>query len=120
MIPMATTRLFLMGGSIVTGAAALLVAPARWGLHPFHGIVLGCALYAAALRRYAERAEMDALQHPSSREWAAHGARLALRAAAFLGLAAGQAYLCFELQPGADLRAAFVILSSWIVVESVG
>ena len=40
-------------------------------------------------------------------------------AAAFLLFAGTQAVVCFDLAPDADVRGFFVILSSWIVAETV-
>ena len=85
--------------AVGAGIAIALAAPRTWGVAPFHGILLGSALYVAALR---------------------HGSGAAVRAAAFLALAAAQAYVVFVAAPGADVRATFVILSTWIVLESVG
>lgn len=90
-------------GSIVlalaAGVAIALAAPRAWDVAPFHGILLGSALYAGALR---------------------HGPGAFARTAAFLALAAAQGYVVFVAAPGADLRATFVILSTWIVLESMG
>jgi hypothetical protein len=85
--------------SVVLGLAVAFAAPRSWGVAPFHGILLGAAIYVAALR---------------------HGRNAALRAAAFVALAAAQAWVVFVAAPGADVRATFVILSTWIVLESVG
>ncbi|HEU4764413.1 MAG TPA: hypothetical protein VFT93_02040 [Candidatus Eisenbacteria bacterium] len=92
-------RVAMLVISAVLGLAAALAAPRSWGVAPFHGILLGAAIYIAALR---------------------HGRDAALRAAAFLALAAAQAWVVFVAAPGADVRATFVILSTWIVLESVG
>lgn len=97
-----TNRIGQVGWIAVSAAAGLAIAfaaPASWGVAPFHGILMGAAIYVAALR---------------------HGIGAIPRAAAFVGLAAAQAYVVFVAAPGADLRATFVILSTWIVLESVG
>lgn len=85
--------------SAAVGLALAFAAPRSWGVAPFHGILLGAAIYVAALR---------------------HGAAAFPRAAAFVALAAAQAWVVFVAAPGADLRATFVILSTWIVLETVG
>lgn len=92
-------RLWMLAVSMGIGLALAFLAPRGWGVAPFHGLLLGAALYAAALR---------------------HGPGAAARAAAFLALVAAQAWVVFVAAPGADLRATFVILSTWIVLESVG
>lgn len=92
-------RIWTVVISIVAGLALALAAPRAWAVSPFHGALLGAALYAAALR---------------------HGDGVVPRAAAFLALAAAQVYVLFVAAPSADLRATFVILSTWIVLESVG
>lgn len=98
-------------GSLVLGAAAVAVAPARWDLDFFHAFLLGGALYAGALRR-----------HFAKGSGAGAGAALwrgaFVRAAAFLLFAGTQAIVCFDLAPEADVRGFFVILSSWIVAET--
>lgn len=92
-------RTWMVAISVAAGLALSLAAPRSWGVAPFHGILLGAAIYVAALR---------------------HGMAAVPRAAAFLLLAAAQAYVVFVAAPGADLRATFVILSTWIVLETVG
>jgi hypothetical protein len=93
------TQIWMLAISAAAGLALSLAAPRSWGVAPFHGILLGAAIYVAALR---------------------YGTGAFPRAAAFLALAAAQAYVVFVAAPGADLRATFVILSTWIVLESVG
>lgn len=93
------TQVWTLVISAATGLALSFAAPRSWGVAPFHGILLGAAMYIGALR---------------------YGAGAIPRAAAFLVLAAAQAYVLFVAAPGADLRATFVILSTWIVLESVG
>lgn len=92
------SRIGMLAISAAAGLALALAAPRAWAVAPFHGLLFGAARYAAALR---------------------HGAGALPRAAAFLLLAAAQAYVLFSLAPGADLRATFVILSTWIVLETV-
>ncbi|HYJ33557.1 MAG TPA: hypothetical protein VE326_10095 [Candidatus Binatia bacterium] len=92
-------RVAMLVISAALGLALALAAPRSWGVAPFHGILLGAAIYVAALR---------------------HGRAAALRTAAFVALAAAQAWVVFVAAPGADVRATFVILSTWIVLESVG
>jgi len=92
-------RLGGIATSCAAGLALSFAAPSDWGVAPFHGLLLGAAIYVAVLR---------------------HGSRIAGRAAAFLALAATQAYVFFVAAPGADLRATFIILSTWIVLETVG
>jgi hypothetical protein len=92
-------RIGMLAISGAIGLALALAAPRTWEVSPFHGLLFGAAFYVAALR---------------------HGAGALARGAAFLLLAAAQAYVLFSLAPGADLRATFVILSTWIVLETVG
>jgi hypothetical protein len=96
---MPRTRLWLLFLAVALGVALASAAPRSWSVEPFHGALFGSALYLGALRRQA------------GAPW---------RAAAFLALAAAQAYVLFEAAPGADVRATFVILSTWIVLESLG
>ena len=88
-----------VGAAFAAGLALAFAAPRAWGIAPFHGILLGGAAYVAALR---------------------HGPHAFPRAVAFVALAAAQAWIVFVAAPASDLRATFVILSTWIVVESVG
>lgn len=92
-------RLWTLGVSMAIGLLLAFAAPRSWGIAPFHGLLLGAALYIAALR---------------------HGSTAVVRAAAFATLAAAQAYVLFVAAPGADLRGTFIILSTWIVLETVG
>ena len=96
---MPRTRLWLLFLAVALGVVLASAAPRSWSVAPVHGALFGAALYLGALRRPA-------------------GALL--RAAAFLALASAQAYVLFEAAPGSDVRAAFVILSTWIVLESLG
>ena len=97
-------------GSLVLAAAAVALAPSRWELSFFHAFLLGGALYAGALRGYLARRS-----NAGAPLW--RGALV--RAAAFLFFAGTQAMVCFDLAPEADVRGFFVILSSWIVAETV-
>jgi hypothetical protein len=94
---MGSVRFWVLGLSIAAGVGLSFLAPASWHVAPFHGALLGSALYLGALRK---------------------GKGALTRAAAFVALAATQAYILFETAPGADLRATFVILSTWIVLET--
>jgi hypothetical protein len=96
---MPRTRLWLLFLSVGAGVALALAAPPSWNVAPFHGVLFGSAFYICALKR------------PGGELW---------RAGVFLALAVTQAYVLFETTPGADVRATFVILSTWIVLESVG
>jgi hypothetical protein len=96
---MAPTRLWLLLLSVGAGVVLALAAPPSWNVAPFHGVLFGSAFYICALKR--------------------PGGELK-RAAVFLALAVTQAYVLFEATPGADVRATFVTLSTWIVLESVG
>lgn len=93
------TRLVPIVAAFAAGLALAFAAPRAWGVAPFHGILFGGAVYIAALR---------------------HGRSAIPRAAAFLAIAAAQAWIVFVAAPASDLRATFVILSTWIVIESVG
>lgn len=90
--------------SLLVAQAAVAAAPARWELSAFHGFLLGGALYAGALRRTVASGTL--------------GRGALFRIAAFLLFAGTQAIVCFELTPDVDVRGIFVILSSWIVMET--
>ncbi|HET7903425.1 MAG TPA: hypothetical protein VFM17_02585 [Candidatus Eisenbacteria bacterium] len=104
-------------GCLALGLASSAAAPASWGIGAGHGLLLGGALYAGGLRRF--------LAHARGAEGAAarSGARLfggaALRVAAFLLFAAFQAIAYFEWLPGTDLRWTFVVLSTWVTIETL-
>lgn len=105
--------------SMGVGLAVVEGAPRAWGIEPWQGVLLGSALYMGAIHRV--------LVHYRSRERAESGgaswrpliAALAWRAPVFLLLAAGQAYAYFEWLPSADLRGPYVMLSCWIVAETM-
>jgi hypothetical protein len=117
-----SARVVLIIGSIAVSLLLALAAPRAWEIDPAHGVLLGFALYAGALRRYARRRELEAVRDRAlgrSPGWSRRVPGLLVRTAAFFAVAGALAYVLFEAAPGADLRAAFIILSSWIVLESV-
>ena len=103
---------FLSG---LAGVALAGAAPARWEMTPVHGLMLGLALYAAALRGHVERAFSGAGAAGGRSAWTG----LAIRAAIFLAFWWTQAVLCFDVIPGADVRRGFITLSAWVVAEAL-
>ena len=102
-------------GSAAAGLALAALAPHRWHLAPVHGLMIGLALYAAALRGYLDRRMAGAASSGAGRLWLG----LALRAGLFLGLWWTQALLCFDVAPDADVRRGFVTLSAWVVAQAL-
>src|SRR5512134_3554092 len=98
-------------GCVALGLAASAAVPASWGIGPGHGLLLGGALYAGGLRRY--------LAADAALPWARLAPGAALRVAAFLVFAALQAMAYFEWLPATDLRWTFVVLSTWITIETL-
>jgi hypothetical protein len=96
----------------VAGLALAGLAPERWGLTPVHGVLVGLALYAAALRGQIERAIAGATPGTA---WLG----LLVRAAVFLALWWTQAVLCFDVIPDADVRRGFITLSAWVVAQAL-
>ncbi|HEX5030340.1 MAG TPA: hypothetical protein VFX78_02640 [Candidatus Eisenbacteria bacterium] len=94
------------------GLALAGLAPQRWGITPVHGLLLGLALYAAALRGQVERAIAGMT---SGTAWLA----LAARAAIFLALWWTQAVLCFDVIPDSDVRRGFITLSAWVLAQAL-
>lgn len=109
-------------GSLLVGSALGEAAPASWTFHWTDGVLLGLALYAAALRRYVDRREVDAVRDGAGGMAAASGLVLTmlpgllLRTALFAAILSLQATLCFDVVPNADVRRGFVILSAWVVM----
>jgi hypothetical protein len=103
---------FLSG---LIGLALAGAAPARWEMAPVHGLMLGLALYAAALRGHVEQSFSGA--EAAGRGFAWTG--LAIRTAVFLALWWTQAVLCFDVIPDADVRRGFVTLSAWVVAQAL-
>jgi hypothetical protein len=100
--------------ALVSGLAGLglaVLAPERWAISPVHGLLLGLALYAGALRGHVDRAIATA----SGTAWLG----LAARAALFLALWWTQAVLCFDVIPDADVRRGFITLSAWVVAQAL-
>ena len=95
--------------SFLVGSAVVALAPAGWRLEPWQGLLFGTALYMGVLHRWIARPEWD----PGM------AAGLAWRAALFIVFVAGQAYAYFEWLPAADVRAPFVMLSGWVVAETL-
>ncbi len=118
---MPATRLMLVAALLSIGIGFVVVrqAPKEWGVEGWQGALLGSALYMGALHRIlalhrAREADTEReTAHPSL-----FGA-MAWRALAFLALAVGQGYAYFEWLPAADLRAPYVMLSCWIVGETM-
>lgn len=95
----------------LAGLALAALAPERWAISPVHGLLLGLALYAGALRGHVDRAIAAA----SGTAWLG----LAARAAIFLALWWTQAVLCFDVIPDADVRRGFITLSAWVVAQAL-
>ena len=104
----------LAAGSAAAGLALAALAPGRWEITPVHGLLLGLALYAAALRGHASRIE-ETSPRGQPRAWL----ELAVRASVFLALWWVQAALCFDVMPSADVRRGFVTLSAWVVAQAL-
>jgi len=109
--PAAVVFLTAAAVSMLVGLAFVRLAPAAWRLDPSQGVLLGTALYMGVLHRWIVRREGD-------QDRGTVGG-LVWRAALFLAFVAGQAYAYFEWLPASDLRAPFVMLSGWIVAETV-
>jgi hypothetical protein len=106
--------------TLAAAAAACLVgllfvrlAPSEWRLDPSQGMLLGTALYMGVLHRWIGRREPGTAGGPRT------AGGLLWRAALFLAIVAGQAYVYFEWLPASDMRAPFVMLSGWIVAETL-
>ena len=119
----------VLTGSLLLGAALGAAAPASWMLRWTDGLLLGAALYVAGLRRFVERHEAEA---EASREAEGGGAHargfalasamapgLLLRAALFVAILSVQAYFCFTVVPDADVRRGFIVLSAWVVMQTL-
>jgi len=110
--------------SFLLGLALIHGAPTRWRLDSWQGILLGTALYMGVVHRWLAwrrtatpvvGGDAAAGMHAAGR--AAWG--LTWRVAAFLGIVVGEAYAYFEWLPPSDMRAPFVMLSAWIVAETL-
>jgi hypothetical protein len=100
--------------SLLVGVALWRVAARRWGLEFPEAILLGSALYFGALNRYTVDATAAGA---GSIRWIGRGGLLAgliPRAALFLAIAGVQAYVCFEWVPTVDVRAGFVLSTTWL------
>jgi hypothetical protein len=95
--------------SFFVGSAVVGIAPASWRLAPWQGLLFGTALYMGVLHRWIARPEWDSRM----------AAGLVWRAALFIAFVAGHAYTYFEWIPAADVRAPFVMLSGWVVAETL-
>ena len=118
---MRTLTLLALLASFLTGLALIHGAPPRWRLDPWQGILLGTALYMGVVNRWlAWRRAAAAGAGDTGRLSTARAAwGLALRALLFLAIVAGEGYAYFEWIPPADLRGPFVMLSAWIVTETL-
>ena len=101
-------RARMLGAAAACAAVGLIAvnaAPHAWRLEWRHGLLLGTALYMGVLHRWLARGDASSA--------------LAPRAAVFVALLALQGYAYFEWLPPVDLRAPFVLLSGWIVTETL-
>jgi hypothetical protein len=108
----------IYGLSLLVGFALWLVAPTRWGLEPAQALLIGSGLYFGALHRFVRRA-VSSCGDEIAMGWSRLIPGLAARAALFIGLAALQAYLCFEVLSQADVRSGFVLSASWLMAWAV-
>jgi hypothetical protein len=107
-------------GSFVLGMVLVRGAPPAWRLDPWQGLLLGTALYMGVVHRWLAWRRVRAIADSAARRSVLSDAwDLGWRLAFFLGLVAGEAYAYFEWLPPADLRAPFVMLSGWVVAESL-
>ena len=111
--------------SFAVGGTLGLLCPRQWGFGPADGIWIGSALYVAGLRRYVDRAtaswdfEADHGDVPPRQAVAVLLPGVLGRTTIFLGLFSLQAYLCFHVLPGVDVRRGFVLLSAWVVMQAL-
>jgi hypothetical protein len=114
--------------SVLIGGVLGSMAPRSWGFGPADGLWIGSALYVAGLRRHVEHAEeewdVDALargERPATAGTilATLAPGLLLRTAIFTALLSIQAFLCFHVVPGVDVRRGFVLLSAWVVTQAL-
>lgn len=110
--------------SFVVGGALGLLCPREWGFGPADGIWIGSALYVAGLRRYVDRATAAWALAERGAVPSRHAVAVLLpgvlgRTAIFLALFSVQAYLCFHVLPGVDVRRGFVLLSAWVVMHAL-
>ena len=112
--------IFQYAACLLVGFALSRSAPARWEWGWMQGPMLGSALYFGALHRYARR------RSPAGDESRGTGADaggllpgLMIRALVFLAVVGVQAYLCYEAVPHADVRAGFIVSSTWLVALAV-
>lgn len=105
----------IYGLSLLMGVALWLAAPARWQLDPAQALLFGSGLYFGALHRYVRRG----LAEDDGADWGRLLPGLMIRAALFVGLAALQAYLCFEILTQADVRSGFILSGTWLAAWAV-
>jgi hypothetical protein len=104
--------------SVLVGLALWRMTPARWGLEFPEAILIGSALYFGALNRYT----LGAAAGTGANRWIGRGGLLAgliPRAAFFLAVAGLQGYVCFEWMPTVDVRAGFVLSTTWLAALSL-
>ncbi len=112
---MRSTWIPIYAGSVLIGLGAWWVSPERWKLEPTLALFLGSALYFGALHRYVRRL----VEGGPPVRWGRLLLGVTIRTAAFLALAALQAYLCFEVAPDADVRGGFVLAATWLVAQGL-
>jgi hypothetical protein len=103
--------------SLLMGVALWLAAPSRWQLDPAQALLFGSGLYFGALHRYVRRGLADEDERRAG--WGRLVPGMAIRAALFVGLAALQAYLCFEVLSQADVRSGFILSATWLAAWAV-
>ena len=107
------TWIAVYAGSVCLASFLASVLPRRWGIHPVEALLLGSALYFGALHRHVLLAD-PGRGRPFAERLRVVTPGLVPRGALFLGIAAIQAYACYEWMPHADVRGGFVVATTWL------
>jgi hypothetical protein len=99
--------------------AAFALFPRGWGPAPFQGVLAGLAMYFVAFTRVAGRAVAETGQVPPLFGRRGMAPRVLLRAAAFLAILTGLAYVYFERRSYLDVTWPVLILASWGLAEGL-
>jgi len=104
---------------IAVGCGAFALFPPHWSPTPAQGILAGMAMYFVAFTRIARRAPSEILHLPPLFGPGGLAPVILFRAAAFLVILVGIAYVYFERRFFFDVTWPVLILASWNLAEGM-
>jgi len=104
---------------IAVGCGAFALFPHRWSPAPAQGVLAGMAMYFVAFMRATPRAPSELGHVPPLFGIGGIAPIILFRAAAFLLILVGIAYVYFERRSFVDVTWPVLILASWNLAEGM-